>query len=523
MSVTKYHALLISDKTAAQNLMNIFLKEAGIAGFTTAQSMREAITIASKELPHVIVCYDDLPDATGIQVVEAIRKVQILDKALIFVMRNSTQAEIMQLMKLRIAALGPKDTNPNAFIEKVKQKLTLLHGISPYSIRGEELQGGSQVVVRANTKILGRHEGHVVCSSQIEARSGTMLSIQPGEAGSAPFAVTFTGTSSTTKTAEGHENLFSMSEIVGKGRQWLQENLPSLDNSTSGSHKKLLVLDGKPDRSTTLSRAISIHNVEVEAVADFGSLITKYQASPQTYGAVLFMDPPDAVTAAPWDKTKLTLPPDKKPIELVATLSSKSVQKPNTIWLQKPFSLDLVVQSFKAAVASQHKSLDVKSIATKQVSAQYIVQAKITSLDELGGILQAPFLPEAGTELELDNPFLNKISLFRKVKVLIAETLPTNQKMSFVRFQVLDAGFTKEKLYSLLLKSIAETKVTSATGMPNPNAALTGGAAGTPAATPKVTSLTAAAAQGNVARPLWNAQKAAPMPKFNVGTAPKKS
>lgn len=517
MSVTKHHALLVSDKTAAQNLMNIFLKEAGIAGFTTAQSLREAVAVASKELPHIIICYDDLPDATGIQVVEALRKVPILEKALIFVMRNSSQTEIMQLMKLKIAALGPKDTNPNAFIEKLKQKLTLMHGISPYSIRGEELAAGSQVTVRTNTKILGRHQDHVVCSSHIEARAGTMLSIQPSQVGSAPFAVTFSGANTGGKSSDGNENLFSLNEVVGKGRQWLLENLPVIESNDNGPKKKLLVIDAKPDRVQMFAKAISIHNIDTEYVSDFSTLISKYQSSALTYGAILHMDPPDPVGSAPWEKTKQALPPGKKPIELVATLSSKSAPLANIIWMQKPFSLDSVVHSFKAALASQHKTLDAQALATKQLSAQYIVQAKIIALDELGGILQTPFLPSVGTELELEGAFFEKVPIFKKVKVVAAEPTTANPKVGFARFQVLDAGFTKEKLYTLLLKTLQESKASApatAGQITNPTHS--------PAAPTRITSLNAAAAQAPAARPLWQAQKTAPMPKFNVGVPPKK-
>ncbi len=519
MSVTKYYALLVSDKTAAQNLMNIFLKEAGLAGFSTAQSLREAVSVASKELPHIIVCYDDLADATGVQVVEALRKIPILDKALVFVIRNSTQTEIMQLMKLKIAAIGPKDTNPNAFIEKVKQKLALLHGISPFSVRGEEIPGNSQLTIKVNTKIIGRHEGHVICRSKIDARTGTMLNIVPEKTGSAPFAVTFTGASSTAK-GDGYENLFSMNEIVGKGRQWLQENLPSLDKvGEGGTKKKLLVLDNKDDRIRILSKAISIHNIETEYVADFSNLVAKYQGAAQSFGAVLFMDPPDEAAAASWEKLKQGLSAERKPIELVATVASKPKLLSQIIWLQKPFSLDLVVQSFHAAVASQHKGFEAKAMANTTFAAQYIAQAKIVTLDETGGIVQAPFLPQVGTELEFDHPFLNKMLPFKVVKVVAAELSLINPKMATVRFQVLDAGFTKEKLYTLISKAVNEAKGTGGLSRMSGGSAIPNVAGGAP----KVTSFkTVTSAQPSVARPLWSVQKDTPMPKFNVGSQPKK-
>jgi CheY-like chemotaxis protein len=517
MNLTKYHALLISDKPAAQNLMNIFLKEAGIASFSTAQSQREAVTIASKELPHVIVCYEDLPDASTIQVIEALRKVPLLDKALVFVLRNSTQNEIIHLMKLKVSALVSKDTNPNVFIEKIKQKLTFMHGLSPFSIRGEEIVGGSQVTVKVVTKILGRHEGHVVCSSQIEPRPGTMLNVMPSPDKCDPFAVKVTGTSLTARAGAGHENLLNINEIVGKGRQWLQENTPTLSSGSQGAPKKLLVFDTKVDRIETLSKAISIHNIQTDCVPNFSDLISKYKTSPETYGAILFLDPPDTTASAPWEKLKQTLPQDNKPIELIATLNARAPAVENVVWLQKPFALNRIVESFKAAVASQHKPLDAQAPSSSQIPAQFIVQAKITALDEGGGILQVPFVPDTGTDLELDNPFLNHTPLFKKVRVVQAERSEHNPKMSYIRFQVIDAGMTKEKLYTLLLKIVADSKGVGVGAMPFPTAPKP-----TPT-TPRVTSLTAAAAQTNVAKPLWSTQKEAPMPKFNVNTPPKKA
>lgn len=512
MSITKYHALLISDKPSAQGLMNIFLKEAGISSFSTATTQREAVTLASKEFPHIIVCVDDLPDATCIQVVEALRKNPVMEKAMVFVMRNSTQAEIMTFMKLKVSALVAKDSNPNVFIEKVKQKLALLQGLSPYSIRGEELPSGAAVTIRAHTKILGRHLDHVICASNIEARAGTILSVVPDNPGVAPFSVTFTGASGVGKRNDGRENLFCISDVAGKGRQWLEESLTPVDSNASGPKKKILVYDKTGERARSIKAALSIHDIDCDNVSDATALISRFTSAPELLGAVFLTEPLDTASAAPWDKFKTGLPAEKRPIEMIAVIGKKE-PSPMTIWMQKPFGIEHVVQNFKAAVASRHKTIDLQAAGTKQIPAIYIAPAKVLALDEMGAVLQAPFMPEIGTELFLESSFFASLQVFNKVKVTQAEPLSVNPKFAIIRVQVLDIGVAKDKdkLYAAELKALEVAKGGAAA------------AAGGVTNKPQITSLRGAAAQiANQAdaKPLaWAAQKSEAMPKFSLSSA----
>jgi hypothetical protein len=442
------------------------------------------VALASKEFPHIIVCVDDLPDATAIQITDALRKIPVMEKAMVFVMRNSTQAEIMTFMKLKVSALVAKDSNPNVFIEKVKQKLALLQGLSPYSIRGEELPTGAAVTIRTQTKILGRHLDHVVCASNIEAKSGTMLSVVPDSPGVAPFSVTFTGASGVGHKADGRENLFCISDVAGQGRQWLEQSLNSIDTNASGPKKKILVYDKTSERARSIKAALSIHDIECENVTDATALISRYSSAPELLGAVFLTEPLDTASAAPWDKFKAGLPADKRPIEMVAVVGKKD-PIPLTIWMQKPFGIEHVVQNFKAAVASRHKTIDMQAAGTRQIAAVYIAPAKILALDEMGAVLQAPFLPEVGTEMSLESPFFASLPAFNKVKVAMAEPLAINPKFAIIRVQVLDVGVSKDKdkLYAAELKALELAKTGATTAL------------GVGVVKPQITSLRSAAAQ----------------------------
>jgi CheY-like chemotaxis protein len=510
MRVTNFHAILVSDKPSAQGIMNIFLKEAGISSFSVATSFRDAVALVAKEFAHIIVCVDDLPDATAVQTIDAVRKTPVGEKSIVFVMRNCTQSEIMAFMKLKISALVAKDSDPNLLIEKIKQKLALLQDVSPFSIRAEEIPGGPNVTIRSRTKIIGRHWDHVVCSSSIEAKSGTMLSILPETPGVEPFAVTFTGASITASKEAGRENIFHISDVVGKGREWLEKNLPVLQDNGSSDKRKLLVFDRNIERTRSLPRALSIHNLECDFVSDVGILIEKYKTAKNLYGAVFFPDPMEDALEVVWEGFKGTLEVSAKPLELRGTLTKKESGQ-LVVWMQKPFGLDHLVQNFRAGLTARHRVVDPKSLSARQIPAEYIAPAKILALDELGVLLQAPFHPEVGTELSLENAFISSLPIFSKVKVTAVKGHELNPKLAIVRAQVLDAGCTKDKLYAaerLALEAAANATVQQA-------------AASSGLQKPRITSLRVAAAQiatqqPVVSAPKWSAQKQDPMPKFEV-------
>jgi hypothetical protein len=509
MSVTNFHAVLVSDKSSSQGIMNIFLKEAGISSFSVATSLRDTVALVAKEFAHIIVCVDDLPDATAVQTIDALRKTPVGEKSIVFVMRNCTQSEIMAFMKLRISALVAKDTDPNVFIEKIKQKLVLLQDVSPFSIRAEEIPGGPNVTIRSRTKIIGRHWDHVVCSSSIEAKSGTMLSILPETPGVGPFAVTFTGASGSAAKEVGRENIFHISDVVGKGREWLEQNLPVLQDNGACDKRKLLVFDKNVERTRAMPRALSIHKLECDFVADIGVLIEKYKAGKDLYGAVFFPDPLDEALDAVWEGFKGTLEPSAKPLELRGTLTKKE-SSPLVVWMQKPFGLDLLVQHFRAGLTARHRVIDPKTATAKQIPAEYIAPAKILALDEMGALLQAPFHPEVGTELVLENAFISSLPVFSKVKVSAIKANELNPKLAIVRAQVLDAGFTKDKLFA------AERRALEAATSATAQQVAAGGLQ-----KPRITSLRAAAAQIVTQQPVlsapkWSAQKQESMPKFDV-------
>lgn len=460
MSLTSHNVLIITDRPQSATQLQATLNQIGIRDVFLAHSYRDAMDIALRECPHLLIFDGDLPDGAAIGLIKKFRAEAFFDRTPIIVIRKPTREELLEIVKLKVAAVLNKPVEVQSFNEKVKAIFDNMGEFSPYGIKGPDIPGGQATTIRFQASVVGRDDKHLICQSQLSLNEGGNLLIAPVDQVMPPVIVISAGT--VKATAEKESNLFGLSNMVGKGRSWVMQ-LPAI-KPTSNVPRRVLFFENSKERLEQMRDILSFHEIEIEAVDSLQRLAQTFMRSPEEFKVVYMCEMPIASAAIPWDKAITSIPEGKRPVQIVATSAQAPKPRPDLIWIKKPFMVDQLIESFEVAFAqkAQGSSPAMLEKSIKEIPCNYIVKGQILSVDESGGVLELEAPPSSNVQLFIDHPKFKGNEKTHLVRIVECIASPVNPKMWCARFSTVAPGSAKGTLWRQIKPVFANTEAAAA-------------------------------------------------------------
>lgn len=441
MSLTSHSILLITERAASGTPLQAALNQIGIREVFMAHSYRDALEIGLKECPHLIVFESDLQDGGAIGLLKKFRAETFFDKTPIVIIRKPTREELLEIVKLKVAAVLAKPLEIQGFIEKVKSIFDTMGDGSPYGIKGTEIPGGQSTSIRFQATVVGRDDKHLICQSTLTLAEGGNFLISPSDAALPPIIAVSAGSMKTGNDKES--NLFGLTNLLGKGRTWVMQ-MPPIKPAVPMA-RRVLFYENSKERLEQLREILSFHEVEIEAVDSLQRLAQTFMRSPDDYKVIYLCETPIGSAAIPWDKAIQGIPEPKRPIQVISTSAMQSKSRSDVIWLRKPFTVDQMVETFEVAFAQRAPGAAPGNMdkTMKEIPCSYIVKGQILTVDESGGLLELEAPATANAQVFIDHVKFKSNDKTHQVRIVQCINSPTNPKMWQARFSTVAPGSSK--------------------------------------------------------------------------------
>ena len=453
MVITKKQNLLIIEKV---------LRLLGINRILNPNSMREVTELALQEMPHLFILESDLPDASAMTVLKKIKADPLFQAAQFIVIRKFSREEVMQCMELKVPGMLQQPLDANALAQKLKSIIAAMKGLSPYRKDPEVLPGGKNTSIRVTGKISSTQDDFFTVDAGIIVPGGKQISLRPVDPNKNPVRVMSAGMADTDDTKSQRNILFSYDSATGKGREWLIA-LKTERPAKTPQKKSVLLYESSVERGNQLKKMLAFYEIEITCVNSFEKLRMSHEAQKEKHRIVYLCEPPMHASGLGWDKYTSTLPPQDRPVQIVATTSQNPVKRPNTIWMKMPFGLDALVEQFEAAFAQQSMQTSpgaAQSVdKTADVGLNMTFFADLVAIDEHGALLDSPFEFPLNSRINLTHPALAMIELNKNLRVSATRRLDAAGTKFRARVTVQEGNISIGRYWKPLSDKLDSVKV----------------------------------------------------------------
>lgn len=470
MTVTLHSILIICEKPQSVNIVRNALPKNGLGNVTAAHSYQDAMKAMLNECPHLIIFESDLSDGPAIGLLKKVRAEPLFAKTPIIFIRKASKEELADLIANKVSAIISKPFEAKALEDKVTAVFNSLGYNSPYGIKGNELLAGETSTFKVSASVIGRDDNHLICQSALALGEGSKFMITPSDAALEPIFGVAVG--SAQSTAEKSSNMFSLSSLLGKGRNWVMKLSPV--SYATQQQRKIIVMDSDKNRLSEICKIMEFHKMEVEPADSVQKLCNVFSRAPDSFSAVFMTEALLGASAIPWDKAVSAAPEQNRPHQIVGTSSRNSISKGKVHYLVKPFGVEQIMETIEMAVAqkAQSNTPGVFDKNVKEIPVQYVVKGRLLSVDEAGGVIEVDIQPSANATLAIEHPNLEGMEKLQTARVVSFARSEQNPQRWNVRLSTLAAGSSKGLFWKPLQTALlSRLKPAEAAPAPTPAAA----------------------------------------------------
>jgi DNA-binding response OmpR family regulator len=453
MVITKKQNLLVIEKV---------LRAVGINRILNPNSFREVTELALQEMPHLFILESDLPDVSAMTILKKIKADPLFQAAQFVVIRKFTREEVMQCMEIKVPGMLQQPLDANALAQKLKAIIAGMKGLSPYRKDPEVLPGGKNTSIRVMGKISSTQDDFFTVDAGIIVPGGKQISLRPVDPNKTPVKVMSAGMADTDDTKAQRNILFSYESATGRGREWLIA-LKAERPAKTVQKRSVLLYEASVERGNQLKKMLAFYEIDITCVNSFEKLRLSHDSQKEKHRIVYLCEPTIHASGLGWDKYVSTLPPQDRPVQIIATTSQSPIKRPNTIWMKMPFGLDSLVEQFEAAFAYQSMQSSPAGMQTMDKSADVGLNmtffGDLIAIDEHGALLDSPFEFPLNSRIHVIHPALAMIELNKNLRVSATRRLDAAGTKFRARVTVQEGNISIGRYWKPLSDKLDSVKV----------------------------------------------------------------